>query len=67
MNNGNEVARQMIEWPKTEGVAYRLKYNDSGTFSTIIRLSQNPDLSIQLISLRPSRLTMSTNAYLASG
>jgi hypothetical protein len=25
MNNGNEVARQIIEWLKIEGVAYRLK------------------------------------------
>jgi hypothetical protein len=28
-------------------------------------LSQNLDLNIQLTSLRPSRLTLSTNAYLA--
>ena len=28
-------------------------------------MSQNLDLNIQLTSLRPSRLTLSTNAYLA--
>lgn len=50
---------------KNRGLAYRLRKNDSGTFSTIARLSQNLDLNIQLTSLRPSRLTLSTNAYLA--
>jgi hypothetical protein len=63
MNNGNKVAKQIIEWLKIEGVAYRIKYNDSDTISTIVRLSQNRDLNIQLTSLRPSRLTLSTNAY----
>lgn len=65
MNNGNKVARQIIEWLKIEGWAYRIKQNDSDTISTIVRLSQNLDLNIQLTSLRPSRLTLSTNAYLA--
>ncbi len=65
MNNGNEVARQIIQWLKIGGVAYRLKQNDSDTFRTIVRLSQNLDLNIQLTSLRPSRLTLSTDAYLA--
>lgn len=41
------------------------KVEDSDTTSTIERLSQNLDLNIQLTSLRPSRLTLSTNAYLA--
>jgi hypothetical protein len=50
MNNGNEVARRIIEWLKIEGVAYRLKENDYATFRTIVMLSQNLDLNIQLTS-----------------
>ena len=65
MNNDNEVTRRIIEWLKIEGVDYRLKENDSATFRTRVMLSQNLDLNIQLTSSRPSRLTLSTNAYLA--
>jgi hypothetical protein len=65
MNNGNEVARQIIEWLKADGVPYRIKENDSDTFRTILRLSKNVDLNIHLTSRRPSCLTLSTNAYLA--
>ena len=64
-NNRKEVAKQILEWLKAEGVAYRPKENDSSSFRATINLSQNLNLNIQLSRHRPDRLILSTNAYLA--
>jgi len=64
-NNRKEVVKQILEWLKAEGVAYRPKENDSSSFRATINLSQNLNLDIQLSRHRPDRLILSTNAYLA--
>jgi hypothetical protein len=65
MNNREVVVQRIIEWLKVEALSYTLKENNSDKFRATIELNQSLDLDIQLMSQRPDRVMLLTQAYLA--